>query len=463
MNKTYCILFFTFSLLLSPLLSQAQKAPANASLDQIVAVVNDHIILKSEVDQQVQQYMLQMQRQNQEIPFGKDMWYAVLQNIIDRKVMLDQAKIDSVTVSQDIVDQRIQQRIDQSIQQIGSEQALENQLGKSIIQLKADLRDSYREQMIVQKLQQVKREEIKITRPEVKKYFESIPEDSLPTIPEQVAISQIVITPAPLKNAREKARNLAEQLRDSILHHGKTIEEMARKYSDGPSASDGGKLPGMIPLDELVPEYSAAATALEPGEISKVVETSFGFHVIRLNKRVGDKISTNHILIEIDKESYNDQAAIKRLKQLKDSIQTNPDVTFADMARKYSEDPNTAPLGGRILNPQSGARFLNLEDLDPALYRIVLLLEDEGDISEPKAFQLGQNNNSKRAFRIVQLDQHVPRHEANLEQDYERIKAAALNAKRSRMINQWIANLREKMYIEYKIPIPEEYKKMSSL
>ncbi|SMO69234.1 peptidylprolyl isomerase [Fodinibius sediminis] len=460
MNKIYLTFLSAFILLFMPDWSQAQEAQ-NESIDQIVAVVNDHIILKSEVDQQVQQYMLQMQQQqNQRIPFGEDMWYAVLQNIVDRNIMLDQAKRDSVEISNQQVDQQINQRIQQTIQQVGSEQALEQQMGKSIVQIRADLRENYREQMIVQRLQQQKRNEIQITRPEVKAYFENIPQDSLPTIPEQVSLSQIVITPPPLEDARQQALERARQLRDSLINHGKTIEELARKYSDGPSASDGGKLP-LMSLDELVSEYSAAASALAPGEISKVVESSFGFHVIRLNKRVGDQIDTNHILITIDEESYDDQAAINRLKALKDSIQTNEDVSFADVAREHSEDPNTAPLGGRLLNPQTGERLLALEQLDPALYRIVLLLENEGDISEPRSFQLGQNNNSKRAFRIVRLNKHVEEHVANFEQDYNRIKAVALQQKQQRMIESWIADLRDEMYVEYKIHIPENYRNMN--
>lgn len=459
MNKVFSLLF-VFVFFLSPQFSQAQNQPATP-VDQIVAVVNDHIILKSDVDQQVQQYMMQMQQQRQQqIPFGKDIWYAVLQNIVDRNMMVDQAKRDSVTISDQQIDQRINQRIQQTIQQVGSEEALEEQMGKSIVQIRADLRDSYREQLIVQKLQQQKRQEVQITRPEVEAYFENIPKDSLPTIPEQVAVSQIVKVPPPLADARQEARQLAEQLRDSVLNHGKTIEELAKKYSDGPSASDGGKLP-LISLDELVAEYSAAAAALEPGEISEVVETSFGFHVIRLNKRQGEKIDTNHILISVDEESYDDQTAVNRLKALKDSIQTNEGVTFADVARKESEDPNTAPLGGRLLQPQTGQRLLNLEQLDPALYRIVLLLESEGDISEPKSFQLGQNNNSKRAFRIVRLDNHVEEHVASLEQDYERIKNAALQQKQQEFIDRWIAGLRDDMYVEYKITIPEQYKNQS--
>ncbi len=455
MNKPFYTFSFTLLLFLIPFIGFAQQAPEE-SVDKIVAVVNDHIILKSDVDEQVQQYMFQMQQQNQQISFGEDIWYAVLQNVVDRNIMLDQAAIDSITVSDQQVNQNIDQRIDQSVQQLGSERALEEQMGKSIVQIRADLREEYREQMIVQRFQQQKRQEVDITRPEVKEFYESIPKDSLPVIPEQVAISQIVIEPPTLEDARQEALSLAKQLRDSVLNHGKSIEDLARRHSDGPSASEGGKLP-LISLDELVSEYSAAAAALEPGEISEVVETSFGFHVIRLNKRVGDQIDTNHILISVDEDSYDNQAAIDRLNQLQDSLRNNEDVTFSELAREYSEDPNTAPQGGRILNPQTGQRLLTLEELDPALYRIVLLLDEEGNISDPKSFQLGDSNNSRRAYRIVRLDQHVPEHVANLEQDYQRIKQVALQEKQQEYIEDLINELRQEMYVEYKIPIPDRY------
>ncbi|TYP95219.1 periplasmic chaperone for outer membrane proteins SurA [Fodinibius salinus] len=457
MNNARTVLFLVIALfLISPSLKAQQ--PTNKNLDRIVAVVNDHIILKSEVDQQVQQYMMQMQKQqDRQISFGEDIWYTVLQNIVDQKLMLDQAKLDSVTVSDEMVDQNIDRRIQQSVEQLGSEEALEQRMGQSIVQLRADLRENYREQMVVQRFQQKKRKNVEITRPEVREYFENIPQDSLPTVPEQVAVSQIVTTPPPSANAKKQARQLATQLRDSVLNHGKTIEEMAKKYSDGPSASKGGKLP-LVSIDDLVAEYSAAATALKPGEISKVVETSFGFHVIRLNKRSGDKIDTNHILISVDDKNYNDQAAKDKLRQIKDSIQTNDEITFAEMARKHSDDSNTAAQGGRILNPQNGQRLMPLESLEAALYRIVLLLEEKGDISEPKKFQLGNENNTKRAFRIVQLNERVAEHTANIKQDYSRIKQAALREKQQEMVDKMLAELRKEMFVEYKISIPEKYK-----
>lgn len=458
MKKFHSFLFAVTFLLILNYPASAQNTNQTTSLDQIVAVVNDHIILKSEIDQRVREYLYQMQQQSGQAPeFSKDVWYTVLQNEVQNYVLLEQAKVDSIEVSDERVDQLIDQRLQQTIQQMGGEEALEERMDKSIVQIRADLRDEYREQLIVQEYRTQKREKVTITRPEVEAFFNDIPADSLPTIPEQVAVSQIVVIPKVKQSAREEARKLAEQLRDSLINHGKSIEELARKYSDGPSASQGGKLPGMVPLSDLVPEYSAAAAALKPGEISEVVETSFGFHVIRLNKRQGDKIDTNHILISVDKESYNDEAAINKLESIRDSVLSNEDVEFNELARKVSEDPNTAPQGGRILNPQTGERLIALSQLDPALYRIVLLLEDEGDISEPKPFNIGQGANSKRAFRIVQLDEHVPQHTANLEDDYQRIKNFALQEKQYNILQKWIDNLKEKVYIEYKIPVPDRF------
>ncbi|MDZ7693438.1 MAG: peptidylprolyl isomerase [Balneolaceae bacterium] len=436
-----------------PVKNQGEKK----TLDRIIAVVNDHAILKSEIDQQAADYMLQLRRNSQrEIEFSKELWYSVLQNVVERYILLDNARLDSVTVTDEQVDQNINQRIDQVINQMGSEEAVEQQMGKSIVQLRADLRQSYREEMVVQKYRQQKMQEVQITRPEVKEYFDQIPQDSLPTIPEQVAVSQIVKIPPPLKDAEQAARQLAQQLRDSVLNHGKSIEELARRHSDGPSASSGGKLP-LMPLDDLVSEYSAAASALQPGDISEVVETSFGFHVIRLNRRMGDQIDTNHILISVDQESYDDQMAIDSLTAIRDSVLNNPDITFAEMARKHSEDPQTAPQGGRLMNPQDGGRLIPLSQLDPAMYRIVLLLDEEGQISEPKSFNTGSGNNSRTAYRIVRLDQRVPEHVANLKQDYERIKNIALQQKQYRVMREWIDKLREEVYVEYKIPVPDQF------
>lgn len=419
--------------------------------DKIVVIVNDRIILKSEVDAEVAQYMQNAQMQNQDMNFSEELWYSALESMIDNYAMLEKAKMDSIVVADELVSRQMDLRIDQLIRQTGGEQQLEEAFGQSIVQIKAQFRDQFREQMIVQEVQGNVVRRVNITRSEVEEFFNNIPESELPVIPEQVSISQIVVRPPLLDEARNTAYQKASALRDSIIVHGKDFEELARKYSDGPSAPRGGLLP-MMPINDLVANYSAAASAMEPGEISEVVETEFGYHIIRLNRRSGDEIETNHILIEIDDESIDKEFAINKLEAIRDSV-LNHDKRFSDMARKYSDDNDTRATGGRVIDRQSGQRILNLSNLEPAMYRIVLLLEEEGEISEPRSFTLP---NGKTAYRIVRLDRHVEEHIANLEDDYERLRNAALEQKRMIRLNEFVKEIRDEIYIEYKIPVPDD-------
>lgn len=442
---TSLLLLIIFS---TPLLSQNTQVS-----DRIVAIVNDRIVLKSDVDSEVQNFLRQARVEGQDVEFTKGLWYSALQSMVDNYVLLQKAQIDSVVVGDEEVNRLMDQRIEQLTSQAGSEEALEEAFGQSLIEIRAEFREQFRDQLTAQRVQQQKMQQVNITRPEVINFFEQIPEEQVPIIPEQVAISQIVAIPPPLEDARDAAYERAQALRDSVTTGGKNFEEMARKYSDGPTGPRGGLLP-LMPLDDLVANYSAAASALEPGGISEVVETQFGFHVIRLNRRVGDNIETNHILIEIDEASVDEEAATEMLTALRDSV-LNHDKSFADLARKYSEDEETAPLGGKIYNQQNGNRLIPLDQLEPALYRIVLLLDEEGDISEPRPYN-PNNPNVSRAFRIVRLDTHVAQHRANLDDDYDRLRQIALQQKQNRIMRQWIDDLRKEVYVEFKIPMPDD-------
>lgn len=446
LNRLNPLILFLL-LALPPLGSHAQSS------DQIVALVNDRIILKSEIDAEVSNYLRQMRAINQPVQFSEELWYGVFESMIDNFVLLEQAKVDSIEVSADVVDRFMDQRIQQLIQQAGSEQALEQAFGQSIIEMRAEFRENFRDQLTVQRVRESRMQKVKITRPEVIEFFRSIPADSVPTIPEQVALSQIVRIPPPLEDAEQAAFAKAQAIRDSIVIHGKSFEEMARKYSTGPAAANGGLLP-MMPLSDLVPEYSAAAAALEPGEVSEVVRTDFGYHIIRLNRMVGESIETNNLLITIDEEGLDEELAIEELSAIRDSILTGG-KSFSDMARAHSDDELTSSMGGRIFNQETGERLLVLQSLDPALYRTVLLLDEVGEISEPRPFT---TLDQRRAFRIVRLDRHVPEHVANLEQDFDRIQQFALQQKQMMDFAQWMTRLREEIYIEYKIDIPERFR-----
>ncbi len=437
---------FSLLLLISLIMAGTVWGQQRQVADQIVAVVNDHVILKSDVDQRMFEFMQQQQQQN----FDEQMWYYVLESMIDNYVLIEKARIDSVVVSDVEVDRMLDQRINQLIQQVGSERELERAFGQPIVEIKAEYADEFRQDLLVNRVRQQRMERVNITRPEVVQFFENIPEENLPTIPESVSLSQITVIPPTLPDARENARTLAGQLRDSLLNHDASMEDLARRYSDGPTADRGGELPRVSTTD-LLPEYAAAASALEPGEISEIVDTPQGFHVIRLNERSGQMISTHHILISVDEEELDEAYAIDKLNALRDSI-VNHDKTFAEMARRHSEDPNTAPAGGRLMNPQTGQRQIPINELDPSLYEIVSALEI-GEISEPRPYQYGEDE--KRAFRIVKLNNRIEEHVANLEQDYQLIRSYALQDKRQEVITNWIERLRDEMYVEYRIPIPE--------
>lgn len=444
------LLLLLLILATSPILAQTKSNPQPA--DRIVALVNDQIIVKSDIDKSVADYIRQSQfNQNQpNIEFSKELWYSFLENEIDNRLLIEKAKIDSITVSDSQVNQQMDARISQLIQQAGSEQALEEAFGKSIIQLKADFRETFRQQMLVEQVRQSKIGEIKITRPEVKEFYNGIPKDSLPTIPEQVSLSHIVKLPKPNSNAKKAAFDFANSIRDSILNKDVTFEEMARRHGTDNTAERGGKLP-MMSLNELVPEYSAAAAALQPGQISEVVETEFGFHIIRLDKRVGDKIETSHILLRIDADQLDDATAIEELNAIRDSLLNNPDLKFSTMAIRNSEDPSTAKSGGKIVDQQTGERLIALTRLDPSLYRVVLLMDEVGDISEPKAYD-PNGANSGKAYRIIRLDELIPEHIADFETDYERLKSISLRQKQAYEFQKWLNELRDDIYIEYRIP-----------
>ncbi len=423
---------------------------AQQPTDQIVALVNNSVILKSDIDADVTAYMRQAQSMGQPVTFNEQLWYDFLNASIENMLLVEKARIDSVVVPDDRVNRQMDQRVSQLIRQAGSEQALERAFGKSIIQLKEEFREDFREQILTETVRMNKFATIEITRPEVQEFFDSIPTDSLPTIPEQVSLSQIVIVPPPLADAKTAVFEFAQSLRDSIINHGKSLEELARRHGEDNSAPRGGLLP-MMGLNELVSEYSAAAAALQPGQISEVVETQFGFHIIELIRRVGDQIETRHILLSVDTNELDDEFARNRLVEIKDSVMTNDDIDFTLMAKWRSEDPVTKVSGGKILDPQTGERLIPLNRLDPALYRIVLLMDEEGSISDPRPFNLITGG---KAYRIVKLDQQIPEHVANMDQDYERLKNIALQRKQMQVYAEWMQELRDEVYIEYRIPMP---------
>lgn len=437
----FCLLsLFAAGLAVGPSPASAQPR----TLDRIAAVVGDDIILTSEVDQAVRR---RVQRGQQR--FSSDLWMQTLQELIDQKILTEKAQRDTtIAISRDQVSKQLDRRIDQMAERAGSKERLEKIYGKSVLEIKDQFREDFRRQLLAQRLRQKRSRKIDITPSEVKQWFEEIPTDSLPDLPETVRLSQIVRYPEPSQTAKNKTRTLITALRDSIVNGSASFEEMARQYSDDEgTASSGGAL-GSVNPDQLVPEFAAVANQTPVGEVSQVFynDNQDGFHILRVNGKSGSTVDLSHILIKVNADQTGAERAKSFLRSIRDSIVTH-DKSFAVMARRHSQEDRSAQNGGRVTNPQSGSRDLVLKNLNPSWRKTIRSL-DTGEISQPSEVKL---LNGDQAYHIVRLDKRTPPHTANLDQDYERIQQLALQEKRQRKLQEWIDRLRDEVYVDVRI------------
>lgn len=426
---------------LLPPASHAQS-PNRVPVDRVVAVVGDDIILKSEVDQFVQQ-----QTQQPEISYSPDLWMNALQELVNQQVVAEKARRDTtITVSDQQVSNQLDSRIQQMAQRAGGEEQLEQIYGESILEIKQTFRDDFRDQILTAQLQETRRQQIDITPSEVRQWFEQIPQDSLPRLPETVRLSHVVRYPKPTDESRRQAQQRLTSIRDSIVNGEASFEAMARQYSDhAGSAPSGGRMSD-VNLDDLVPEFAAVASRTPVGEVSQAFynENHNGYHIVRVNSQEGRTVDLNHILIRVETD---EQQPIEYLNAVRDTL-LNYEVPFELMAKRHSEENRSADNGGRVTDPQSGTRDLRLEALGASWQETIRNL-DEGEISKPTQVQLLQSQD--QAYHIVRLDRRTPAHRLNLETDYERIRQRALQEKQNRKIREWMNELRDEIYVDIRI------------
>ena len=422
----------------------AQAGPLEVA-DEIAAVVGNDVILRSEVDGLVATIL---QQQGASAPaYSKDLWMNALGELINQQVLVEAAGRDTtVKVSEAEVQQGLDRRVNQIVQRAGGEEEVERLYGKSILQLKEDFSDDFREQLLAERFRTRRVNEVDVTPSEVRQWFEQIPADSLPTLPDVVRLAHIVRYPKPSESARQLALNVITNIRDSVLA-GVPLEDMARRFSDDPgSASNGGRY-ASLPLANLEPEFAAVASRIPIGEISQPFQTSRGYHILRVNERTGGTVDFNHVLITVDDRNADPAEAIATLNAVRDSLLENPNLPFALMARRHSEEVSSKQNGGRVVDPQSGTRDLVLSALGPTWTRTLRGME-EGEISEPAPVEL---LDGESAYHIVKLQRRVPRHRVNLETDYERIKEYALREKQQRVLQEWINDLRAQTFVDVRL------------
>ena len=423
---------FSFLIFLLPGLLTAQPQ----SIDKIIAIVGDKAILLSEVESQA------MQMEQQATVKDSNLRCNVLEDIIIQKLLLNQAEKDSVVVSDAQVDGELSKKIRYFVGQIGSIEKLEAYLGKSIVQIKDDFRERIRDQLVVQQMQGKIAGDVKVSPAEVRAYFETIPADSIPFIESEIQVAQILKKPPINQAERERVRKELQDIRQKIVD-GRSFASMAAFYSeDVVSAAKGGEL-GFVGRGDLVPEFEATAFALKGKDISDIIETMYGFHIIQLIERRGETINVRHILIS-PKASANDlEFARIKLDSISEVIRLGR-MSFEDAALKFSDDADTKNNGGLLINPGSGSTWFEVSQMDQSLFFVVDKMKI-GELSDPVPVRIGEK---KESYRIVSLKARTEPHRANLKQDYQRILLAAENEKKEKLVRDWIERKRQSFFIK---------------
>jgi peptidyl-prolyl cis-trans isomerase SurA len=399
------------------------------SADKILAVVGrNRIVLQSELEIQA------AQMKQQDPGFNDSMKCLLLQEMVLQKLLIEQAERDSVIVSDDEVEGQLNNRLRYFTQLYGSKEKLEQASGKTIYMLKEENREIIRDQMVAEKMKGEILQNVKITPAEVNAFFKKIPVDSLPFYPAAVEVGQIVIDPPVSPELDDYAYKKLQGIRNEILKGEKTFEIAAGIYSDDPGSRDnGGRYDGVTRNGSWAPEFVTAAFKLQNGEISPIVKTKFGYHIIQMIQRRGDEVDIRHILVRPELTSSDFKKALTKLDSVRAELVSGK-IKFPEAVGKFATDDASKRTGGMISDPQTGSTLLDISKLDPAMVIILDSLQP-GEYSQPQVFFTEAH---EKSCRIVYLRTRTPPHKANLKDDYNKIQEVALQQKKLLKMQEWV-------------------------
>jgi peptidyl-prolyl cis-trans isomerase SurA len=427
------------SLLLQLLVLNAQSQEAQV-IDQVVAVVGGEHILLSDIEQEL------LRQKMEGSPTGENNRCDVLEQILIQKLLLTQAKIDSLKTNESSVEMEIDRRLKYFTSQLGSEKALENYFNKPIYEIKNDLREAIREQLLTQQMRQKIVDKVKITPAEVKSFYKNIPSDSLPTVPEQYELQQIMIYPPSTEEAKLQVREKLLEIRNRILQ-GERFSTLAVAYSeDRASAIRGGEL-GFRYREELVKAFADAAFNLKEGQISQIVETEYGFHIIQLIEKRDNQVNVRHILM---KPQFSGDMLAQAMSKL-DSISTlikADSLTFEAAAMRFSQDKKSFLNGGLVINSYNNTSLFEKEQLQPADFYAIRDLK-EGEMSAP--FE-SRDEHANVVFKVIKVKRIIPAHKANLKDDYAIIQNIAKVSMENEILQEWLDGKIKSTYIRVDEP-----------
>ena len=441
---------FAAALLLTTGLS-AQKYPGGL-VDKTVAVVGNEVILVSDIESTVQQEQAQGRSSD------RDMRCTILERMMENKIFLMQARIDSLTVNYDMVDGELTNRIDQYRTFLGGDEELEKYFGKPLYKLRQEWRQMFEEQSLIQSEQgEIAGRIPEVTPYDVQQFLDTVSVEDLPVVPIKYQLSQICIYPDREAAAMAVKERLLS-LRERVIN-GERFATLARIYSEDPgSARRGGEL-GMASKSIFWPAFSDAAMALRPGVISQIVETPDGYHIIEVIEKKGDMFNARHILLKPQYTAEDREKAFSRLDSLRTKI-LDDEIKFNLAARFFSEDPATRTNGGQMADPATGSSYFEIDQLKPADYAAIQELK-EGEISEPvestdnEGYQQGRNGNT--VYKIIRVDKIVPAHPASFTNDYTELQGRVRAQRQMQAIDEFL----EKKIKETYIVIDPMYKECS--
>ena len=440
--------FVICHLSLSPVHAEVPDSVLKQSVvDEVIWVVGDEPILKSTVE------VMRMQAAMEGTKWDRDPDCAIPEQIAVQKLFLHQAAIDSVEVTESEIASQVEARIDYMISQIGSREKLEEYRKQSISQIRQSMHDDLRDQLMVQRMRQQLVKDIQVTPAEVRRYFKDLPEDSIPFVPLEVEVQIIVQTP---RIAPEEINRVKDQLRsftDRITKGETSFATLARLYSQDGSARNGGEL-GFTGRGQWVPEFSNVAFNLtDPKKVSKIVETEFGFHIIQLIEKRGDKVNARHILLKPEVSDSAIQASLARLDSIAADIRASK-FTFEEGASVISDDKDTRNNRGLMATnlEQTGRRTsrFQLQELPAEIARVVDTMK-VGQISAPFTMI---NERGKTVCVIAKLKNRVEGHKAVITEDFQVMKDVVLEKRRAEALHDWVVKKIKSTYVR----INDEYR-----
>ncbi len=432
----YSIPFILLNLLFGIAAAQDEEQGEEHIIDQVVAVVGKNIVLESDIENQYAQYRMQGGVSGS----ASEIRCKLLEDILYQKLMVAQAEFDSVVVNEGQVNSEMDRRISSFINQFGSQEKMEKYYGRKMVEIKAELFSIIEEQLLAQQVQQTIVSNITVTPSEIKSFYRSIPEDSIPLIKTEYVIAQIVKNPPISIEEKLRVKEQLMELRKRILK-GENFSTMAILYSEDPgSAKKGGEL-GFYGRGQLYPEFEGVAFKLKEGEVSNIVETEAGYHIIQMIERKGDFVNVRHILLSPKVSPVDLLKARNQLDSIAQLIRDDS-ITFDEAVNQFS-DADDKNSGGLLVNPYSMGTTFEPEQLDPQVSFTIEKMT-VGEVSNPVPMK---TEDHKDAYRILLLKEKTQPHRANLHDDYSRIQEWALQQKKMVAIDEWVDDKIKDTYV----------------